>query len=238
MNLKEALKQLDSDNDMHWTTEGKPRVDAVNAILNADDPLGDDLIEVKRADIVAEAPDFSREHAASESGDAEEDVAAVTEQSENRPPEEPEAETETEVEDFDLDLELPESLELPDVLPEHATDEQREEQRMLLRSSLDMIEMYASNVRDHIAKLQMKRDRLNAFAAVVTERLGEEVGPIPLSTALRHYTESQKKLRMARFGRVTRMEELTGEKVVMERAPIDRAFARKNLRGTRRPTRV
>lgn len=52
MEIKEALEQLDVLDDDHWTTDGLPRVDAVEGILGRD---------VSRQDITDAAPGFNRD---------------------------------------------------------------------------------------------------------------------------------------------------------------------------------
>lgn len=51
--LIEALKKLDSANDNHWTTDGKPKVDTVKFLAGG---------TVTREDIDAVAPDFTRDN--------------------------------------------------------------------------------------------------------------------------------------------------------------------------------
>lgn len=52
--IREALAKLDPANDMHWTSDGSPRMDVV------EDLVGDKSI--KRADVTAAAPAFTREN--------------------------------------------------------------------------------------------------------------------------------------------------------------------------------
>lgn len=52
-----ALRQLDPLNDDHWTANGDPRIDAVKSFVT-------DGVDVDRQTIVNAAPDFNRENAA------------------------------------------------------------------------------------------------------------------------------------------------------------------------------
>jgi hypothetical protein len=54
LKILDALRQLDPDNDEHWTTQGQPRLDVVGDILDA---------TVTRAEVTAAAPEFSRDAA-------------------------------------------------------------------------------------------------------------------------------------------------------------------------------
>lgn len=54
MNLLNALKQLDPNNNDHWTTDGSPRLDIVKTLM------GDDGIDLKRQGLINEFPEFSR----------------------------------------------------------------------------------------------------------------------------------------------------------------------------------
>jgi len=51
--VTEALRLLDPKDDSHWTTDGAPRLDVVQALSGVSD--------LKRADLVALAPQFTRE---------------------------------------------------------------------------------------------------------------------------------------------------------------------------------
>lgn len=51
--LSESLTKLDPTNDEHWTTDGLPRLDAIESIHGS---------SVSRADITAEAPKFNRKN--------------------------------------------------------------------------------------------------------------------------------------------------------------------------------
>lgn len=55
MEIADALKRLDPDNDAQWTTTGEPRMDAVEGII------GD--TSITRADLKKAAPKFTREAA-------------------------------------------------------------------------------------------------------------------------------------------------------------------------------
>lgn len=92
--IRDALANLDVENDDHWTAEGMPRLDVVK------DAVG---TAVSRADITAAAKGFTRktpnlevEKAESTgSGESADEEAATSEETENTtPPAEPEGEVE------------------------------------------------------------------------------------------------------------------------------------------------
>lgn len=75
MELMQALKQLDPNNDEHWTADGLPRVDVVTALLGK---------TVGRQDITNAAPELTREAwldsiAAADSADPADEESAADE---------------------------------------------------------------------------------------------------------------------------------------------------------------
>lgn len=245
MKIEDALAKLDPENDEHWTTEGKPRVDVVNAIMADDDPLSE---AVNRGDIVNTAPDLNRATAVTSDEETDEDGAADDENGPDETEEASDAENEHENElgaenetpavenepedvpelDKDFDETSPLALELPDPLPEDATDEERDELRQMLTEGVKFIEGHASGIKTQIVKMQVYLDNLNAAAAKVHDRLDNEVGGIPLASALRDYINGSAAERLRRH------EERTGV-VPTAKAPIDAAFAHRRQRGGQRP---
>lgn len=73
--ILEAVKSLDPANDEHWTSDGLPRLDAVENLLGAG---------VARKQVTNAAPDFNRGHAQSLVDDAhDEETAGPTEEDED-----------------------------------------------------------------------------------------------------------------------------------------------------------
>ncbi len=55
--ITEALSRLDPENSEHWTAQGLPNLEVVNAIMLEDDPLHE---RIMRKDVEFVAPDFNR----------------------------------------------------------------------------------------------------------------------------------------------------------------------------------
>lgn len=89
MNIKEALQQLDVDNDEQWTADGLPKVDVVSELVDE---------TVTRKDIIDAAPQFTRENPEVETEDSQETSTNSSEESSN----ETETDVSTDTEDLNL----------------------------------------------------------------------------------------------------------------------------------------
>ncbi len=240
MDIKEALSQLDPLNDDHWTSDGAPRMDAIEAIV------GDKSIT--RKDVVNAAPDFTREKAGRPSEDDDQSEAQENsgEQEQQQPNPDDEQGGANDQQDPDLDEQdqdeqdqddAPE-LEIPTGLSE------AEFFRWMLTVHPDNLLELEETLKDQInqiaqgieqAKEVMARTRRAATAT--RQRISQVVPGSSNQEAIGDFIKAQAAARAAKVAR--RNEILKGVKPdeLDPRAPIDAAMARKTKRGTQRPVR-
>ena len=213
--LQNALLQLDTESDNHWTADGLPRLDTVKFISG--------VSNVTRADLTAAAPGFSRAVPAFEMaqpGNTPEPAIAPP-----VPPAEPPA-----VEP------VPPAIETPEVPEGVMQVEAVEPEKPVVDTS--GLEQQLAAVREEMGVKQLQRDQLSnellQLAAKEAQLAAEveEVSPAESSQeAIQSYPASQRKVLQTRGERIThlRKEGITQQAVFGGlRAPIDDALAAKN----------
>lgn len=224
-----ALAQLDPLDDDHWTSDGAPRIDAVEKILGGD---------VSRKEVVEAAPKLTRETAGQETEEEQEETTADPETEEND-----DAETEGEGRKEEVTEEAPaESVttlaELDRPLTERefahflgsVPKEELEDVVALLRLQLGEASKAVKDAQDLEA-------RIKRSISFTESRIKDEFPNTTDRDATRNFIETQTRLRAER---VAKRQEIFGKIDPSEfdpRAPIDRAMARKTKRGGQRPNR-
>lgn len=247
MDIKEALAQLDPENNDHWTADGAPRVDVVADLVGNK--------ELKRADITNAAPDFHRSTAgqpaaAKEDGptdadppegdaqgtgeDASQEEEADAEEEATEAPETGPV-VEEGVGDLQAETTTPPQPEEPtkELTPlERIEAEAAEKEREMLaaQSEAEQAKARADNLADEVNALNRKADNLRKH------------DPNHDTAGIRAYIDQQNKNRLDRARGLRRFIETTGvhpadvTKAVDPRAPIDQAMhQRKPARGSQRP---
>ncbi len=236
MNILESLAKLDPSDDNHWTGDGMPRMDILQKLTRTPD--------LSRSQVTNAAPDFTRESVkAAEAPD----------------PVEPEAEVgghgNVMVEAVEPDVVAieaipgetvavtPEAPEIATSAPEMAVPAPTTK----LEALKAQLEVYteamndASRVKDDADKsLRASSAQVNAINRQIDGL--ERLDPQLATRDLRHYIETQHKIRMDRAIRARRFMGNSGAKpqdvakALEVRSPLDKAFAgRKPPRGTIRP---
>lgn len=221
MDIKEALAQLDSMEDSHWTADGAPAVDAVSALMEK---------KVTRAEITNAAPKFSRENmdltevettnAVSEEGQGQEEVIV----------------------DEELDTSvLEEFVEMEPMLPNELADKVLSkinpkllpEVERMLSEQIAMVEAKEREVEEMKRKLKLGK-------ALIQTWIKQLIPDMSNQEAIQAYIRSSAANRAAKAAEIQRV--LGGLKPadiakLDPRAAIDKAFARKTARGGQRPVR-
>lgn len=221
MDIKEALAQLDSMEDSHWTADGAPAVDAVSALMEK---------KVTRAEITNAAPKFSRENmdltevettnAVSEEGQGQEEVIV----------------------DEELDTSvLEEFVEMEPMLPNELADKVLSkinpkllpEVERMLSEQIAMVEAKEREVEEMKRKLKLGK-------ALTQTWIKQLIPDMSNQEAIQAYIRSSAANRAAKAAEIQRV--LGGLKPadiakLDPRAAIDKAFARKTARGGQRPVR-
>lgn len=255
MDIKEALTQLDPENNDHWTADGAPRVDVVAELVGNPG--------LKRADITNAAPDFHRSKAGQPTEPEETKEAAESEQ-----PAEGEAQETAETKEGEADANLrneqgsaeaPETPEAEAVadegegdLPEEVAPVPASEPEPVRElTPLEQIEAKIAErskaMLDAQREVEQAKERADELANEVNA-LNREADnlrkhdPNHDTAGIRAYIQQQNKNRMKRAEGLQRFVETTGvhpndvAKAVDPRAPIDQAMAgRKPARGSQRP---
>lgn len=237
--ILEALSQLDPLNDDHWTTDGAPRMDAIEAIV------GDKSIT--RKDIVNAAPDFNREKASQPPEDDEQsgDQGEAQENQTNGEGSQEQQPNPDDEQGKDPDLEDQEDKDEPQGELEIPTGQTEAEfiQWMLTLKANDL-ESLEETLKEQINQLaqgieQAKELIIKTRRAVTAtrQRIQQIVPGSTNQDAINDFIKAQNAARAAKVAR--RNEILKGVKVdeLDPRAPIDAAMARKTKRGTQRPVR-
>jgi hypothetical protein len=208
MDIREALSQLDTLDDAVWTAEGFPKIEAVKELLGH---------PVSRQDIINAAPQFSRSN------------PIVDEKP-----------------DQDPDFELPEvedDLSMLDVFADSAPMQPEAFLGFLktvpkegLQELLEILRQQQLTIGEQRKKLD-EMDHLIRIATLHTKnRINREIPDVSDGEANRAYLKRQQELRAAKHAATTALLKGMDLKSLDPRSPIDRAMARKNARGTKRPT--
>lgn len=177
--LGDALETLNPENDNHWTTDGAPKLEALEMVMSE---------KVKRADVTKMFPLFTRE--------VSQDNAAIAKVEVVEAP----------VVETDVGDALHDAVDLA------------EEALNLARKNLDSATISLGITQEHYANALKARD--------------DAYPPLTNTENIREFLDEQHRQRIARFaGAFIRKEDAA----FLAKAPVDKAFAAKRNRGTRRP---
>lgn len=216
-----ALRELDPLNDDHWTADGAPRMDALEALL------GDK--SVTRKEVVEAAPDFNREKAGTLGDESDEEEGQT-----NGSQDEEQEDEKQDPEDRDPDSEL--------VIPTGMSEQ--EFVQWLLTVKADDLPELEETLKDQLNQIvrgiEQARELLAKTRRAVSatrQRIDQVAPKASNQSAINDFIRAQTEARAAKVAR--RNEILKGVKAdeLDPRAPIDAAMARKTKRGTQRPVR-
>lgn len=211
MDIREALSQLDTLNDDHWTGEGAPKIDAVKELLGR---------PVTRQDIINAAPHFSRENpiVEEEKSDAEEgqgqglaeevifDSSLLDEFADRDP------------------MDVNSFLGFLATVPKEG-----------LQELLEILQDQQKGIVDNRKKLDEMDLRIRGAVLHTKARIKREIPDVSDREANMAYIKRQQELRAAKHAATHALLKGVDLKTLDPRAPIDRAMARKTQRGTNRP---
>lgn len=209
MELKEALGNLDTMEDGHWTSDGSPRLDVLKDFLGK---------SVTRQEVLDAAPQFNRSNP----------VLKQEEQSDAQGEEVRQEEEVNNIEEY-LDGEPLAPAEFNQFI-QRVTDGELP----VLEEALEQQLMQAELARKAADELyQIVKYSLSITRVVKKNRIPD----VDNQTAIRQYIESQSQNRLGRAVKTAEIRQVIGNdlKNLDPRAPIDRAMARKTARGGNRP---
>lgn len=208
MDLREALSQLDTLNDDHWTGDGAPKIDAVKEILGG---------PVTRQDIINTAPHFSRENPLLEE-------PKVNEDGNQEPP----------VLDENVDLidnfAVQKPMEIVQFLAFLATVPKGS-----LEDLLETLRQQQADVQVAQKELEEMQLRIRQATMHTKARIAREIPDVSDNEANRLYIQRQQEIRAAKHAATSALLKGVDPKMLDPRSMIDRAMARKNTRGANRP---
>ena len=240
-----ALKQLDTKNDDHWTSDKKPAMAAIE--LLAKDK------SITRGDVDSVAEGFNRDTASAffiDVGKPWETPAAA-----DTPP----ADSDVTVAQEAAPLSRQEGASEADEAAEggeggpNASDVTAEQSEMgsnaICENELETLEEDLRTGEEHLAQLSVVQDRITNEKLKIEQAMDTIRARIDKLTpnneptlVIQDYLESQKRIGQQRgANRAALASSGINLKVLqqaMTKSPIDQAFARKNGRGAQRPTRV
>ncbi len=260
MNINEALSSLDPANDEHWTADGLPRMDAVQALVGSSD--------ITREDVTNAAPDLTRETSAQKEMpdvEAHPEVEATPEAAGEvvgEVTDEPRVEVEGDVitgdpaDDWHPDPEPEDEDDAPPSIPAPTPTPPTPEpepvhvetapptETELLQERLDdlTVQMLAAQRDQEEAKREAARlaDEVNTINRQMDQLIKHD--PNHGTAGTRAYLKKQNELRIERGKRLERFTKAVDVhpqefmRALDPRTPIDRAMqGRKPPRGTRRP---
>lgn len=210
MDIREALAQLDTLDNDHWTADGAPKIDAVKELLNRN---------VTRQEITDAAPKFNRENPIVD--DEPEQAPEVTEPTVE--PDEPDRSILEQIAEAGP-IPLPDFLVLLRDVPSNQLNDlltlQKGQQQALIEYRKRVEEM------DYSLRNAMVQTRA---------RISREVPDVDNQQAIRDYLKSQQTTRAAKHAVTSEILKEIDMKQLDPRSAIDRAMARRTARGTQRP---
>jgi hypothetical protein len=213
MDIREALSQLDTLNDDHWTSEGAPKIDAVKELLGG---------PVTRQDIINAAPHFSRENpiVEEEKSNAEEGQGVFEGRQEEVIIDSALLDEFAQKEPMDPNLFLGFLMTVPTAG---------------LQELLEILQEQQSGVEANRKKLDEMDLRIRHAMLHTKARINREIPDVSDREANMAYIKRQQELRAAKHAATTQLLKGVDLKSLDPRAPIDRAMARKTQRGVHRP---
>lgn len=207
MEIKEALAQLDAFDDDQWTADGLPKLDVVSGMVGE---------RVTRQQVTDAAPQFNRENM--ETDDAEEEGLR---------------EEEGEV--------------TSDNLTEYLSGEpmqQRQFAHFLSKVSKEELTAFEAVLNDQLEELEERRaktedlyQRVKVSRSLVRNRIRVDMPDMSNQEAIRAYISRSHQVKSEKAEVSRDLLSKIDINALDPRAPIDRAFARKLQRGTKRPER-
>lgn len=176
--ISDILSQLDPDNDEHWTSEGLPRMEVLEARLER---------QVKRKDVTDAWPDFTRELARS---------IDPLDQAQDPSPAQP-------VVDESLVQAQPMAAEDDDQADQDDQDDQEPGSRAEIQAEIDAGIARVAEIDAEIHRLGRERLEVDERVQHALEERDTRFPPLSEGAAMKAYLESQFQQRLARFaGRV------------------------------------
>lgn len=209
VNILSALRQLDVNNDNHWTADGAPRLETVRML--AKDPA------VSREALTLVAPGFSRAKGLPDAPagiPAQPAVAPVT--APLAAVQAPAAET----------------------APEPATDPAPEPEREVVRCEITLKEralLELARAKAELAHAQSNAARAQEAVDAIIAAEQKAVTKQDFCLTVRGYLDSQESIRQHRAAQMAAMRGIDLKSILPTRAKIDQAFSRRTERGTQRP---
>lgn len=210
-----GLRQLDKDNDKHWTEDGQPSLAVLSTIIKRTD--------LKRKFIVEAAPLFNRDRAR-----AGYDPGNIFPTEETAPPEEKKA------------LDTPTVEAAPPVDPEgdDSTGDKKTEEpaeanpvRPNIETELRSVESTLNEVDNRITQLNRQRDDLKVKADELA--MEAAVGREPIHETIGGYLAQQQAIRERRSGNKAAQREFNEK--FQPASALDQAFALRKARSVRVP---
>jgi hypothetical protein len=219
MDIKEALSQLDTLDDNLWTQDGSPKIEAVSDLVGN---------KVTRAEILEAAPKFSRENPDTSASDDETKPNDETKQDE--------AEVASD-EDFSLldDLEASKPMspaDLAEKVLKKLPPKQLPMAEEVLKKQLAMLEAHEKEVAEAKRNLKLGLATTRTWIKSLIHDMSNQ-------EAIQDYIKKSHEARARKANAIqTALGGLRPSDIAKldPRAPIDKAFARKDSRGTARPT--
>lgn len=223
MDIKEALEQLDTMEDSHWTADGAPATAAVSEIMGE---------KVTRQQITDAAPKFSRENT---------DLSGPAPEQED-PEQTPPAQDDPAPEVEELDTSLLEDLagEEP-MLPNDLAEKYLKNLDPRLLPEVDtMLAQQLQAVEEKEKEVEEMKRRVKLSRALTQTWIKQLVPDMSNQEAIQAYIRASQANRAAKAEEIRNV--LGGLKPadiakLDPRAAIDKAFARKTARGGQRPVR-
>jgi hypothetical protein len=223
-----VLNMLDVNDDENWTSTGKPRVEAVQAAMAAEDPLFDGV--VTRKVLEEAAPDFYRNVGEADEGEADDegegdavddegDAGEVDDEGEVSEGDDTLGEAEAEDAENTFTAELYDALEDPD-----STDDER---RMAYQMKLTELSARRNALEVDKDTILRAIDATNKEFSEVNDMMKEDVGPVPFAVQHKAMVRAGIAAKMAAHGL---MREVSGS----VKSPLDAAMVRPT--GRKRPT--
>lgn len=220
MNIKEALGQLDTMEDEHWTEDGSPAVSAVSEIMGQ---------KVTRKEITDAAPKFTREN---------------TDLTEIEPEGEPNAVSEEGKEEVEQELDasiLEEFADMEPMLPNELAEKVLSKVDPRLLPEIDsMLALQMQAVEAKESEVEEMKRRVKLGRALTQTWIKQLVPDMSNQEAIQAYIRSSQASRAEKAAEISKvLGGLKPEQIAKldPRAAIDKAFARKTARGGQRPTR-
>ncbi|HNQ99224.1 MAG TPA: hypothetical protein PKN52_04445 [Trueperaceae bacterium] len=202
-----ALARLDPANDAHWTSDGSPRLDAIEELAGE---------KFTRRQVIDAAPQLTRESAAAAApGQTEQPQAPAIDQ-------------------FQTGLHAPQE---PAQDPEFAQPEPEAKdpvldnlyaERQSISNQIHRLRKTREDLNREIGELEQAHDKVSK-EITAAEPLGSN------QAGIQEYLRRQNEIRMARYQRRAAILRDLDAKDFVGKSPLDAAMARKNSRGTQRP---